>query len=81
MDTSRQNTFPKTGFVRLSNIIGNPKAKPPIAPFIPVSSSTWWNWVRNGKAPAPIKLGPKTTAWKAEDIWAFSLQFSKQESV
>jgi len=35
---------------------------------IPVSRSTWWRWVAEGKAPQPIKLGPKTTVWADEAI-------------
>jgi len=37
-------------------------------PLIPIGRSTWWQWVRDGKAPAPVKLGPRTTAWKSADI-------------
>lgn len=54
-------TFPRTGFVRLSSILA------PIGP-IPVSKSTWWQGVRDGRFPKPQKLGPRTTVWKAEDI-------------
>ncbi len=60
--------LPETGFVRLLQILGNPNAKPPIPGVIPVSKSTWWNGVRAGKYPKPVKLGPHTTAWKVEDI-------------
>jgi prophage regulatory protein len=35
---------------------------------IPVSKSTWWAGVRDGRFPKPIKLGPRITAWRAEDI-------------
>jgi prophage regulatory protein len=63
--------FPSTGFVRLPQIIGDAKAKPPIPALIPIGRSTWWQWVRDGKAPAPVKLGPRTTAWRAEQILAF----------
>ena len=53
--------LPKTGFVRLASIL---------APFgpIPVGRSTWWEGVRTGRFPKPVKLGPRTTAWKVEDI-------------
>ncbi|ADI83305.1 helix-turn-helix transcriptional regulator [Geobacter sulfurreducens] len=61
-------TLPETGFVRLPNIIGDPKADPPIAPIIPVSKSTWWAGVKSGRYPQPIKLGPRITAWRVEDI-------------
>lgn len=60
--------LPETGFVRLSQIIGDPKAVPPILPLIPVKKSTWWQGVRDGRFPKPVKLGPRITAWKVEDI-------------
>lgn len=55
--------FPRTGFVRLSQILS------PTGP-IPVSKSTWWQGVKNGRFPKPTKLGPRTTVWRAEDIRA-----------
>ena len=62
--------LPETGFLRLPQIIGNPKATPPIPPIIPVSRSSWWNGVKSGKYPKPVKLGEKTTVWRVEDIRA-----------
>jgi prophage regulatory protein len=56
------------GFLRLSQIVGNPKAKPPINPIYPVSKSTWWAGVKSGRFPKPVKLGPRITAWRTEDI-------------
>jgi prophage regulatory protein len=53
-------TLPETGFIRLSVILT----------IIPVGKTTWWNGVKTGKFPKPIKLGTRTTAWKAEDIQA-----------
>lgn len=63
--------IPKTGFLRLSQIIGNPKADPPIPPLIPISKSSWWEGVRTGRMPQPIKLGPRTTAWRVADVIAY----------
>lgn len=62
--------LPETGYLRLSQIIGNPKASPPIPALIPVSKSSWWDGCKTGKFPKPIKLGPKTTAWSVESIRA-----------
>lgn len=62
--------LPGEGFVRLHQILGNPKANPPILPIVPVSKSTWWAGVASGRFPQPIKLGPRTTVWKVEDIRA-----------
>lgn len=64
------NSLPETGFMRLSQIVGNAAADPAIPPLIPVSRSTWWAGVRAGRFPQPVKLGPKTTAWRVEDIRA-----------
>ncbi len=55
--------FPKTGFVRINQIIA------PNGP-IPVSKSTWWAGVKDGRFPASLKLGRGVTVWRAEDIRA-----------
>jgi len=62
--------LPETGYLRLPQIIGNPKADPPIPALIPVSKSAWWEGVKSGRYPAPVKLGPRITAWRVEDIRA-----------
>jgi prophage regulatory protein len=54
-------TLPETGYVRQSQLI------PAIFPF---SSATLWRKVKAGTFPRPVKLGPRITAWKAEDIRA-----------
>lgn len=41
-----------------------------ITPIIPVSKTAWWQGVKEGRYPAPVKLGPKTTVWRVEDIRA-----------
>ena len=65
------NQLPETGFLRLLQIIGNPKAVPPIPAVIPVSKSTWWEGVRTGRYPQPVRtLGARITAWRVEDIRA-----------
>jgi len=58
--------LPETGFLRLPQIIGDEKAG--IPPLIPVRRSTWWQGVRSGRYPAPVKLSQRCTAWKVEDI-------------
>ena len=62
--------LPECGFVRLPQIIGKAESKssPAIPAVIPVSKSTWWAGVASGRFPKPVKLGPHTTAWRAEDI-------------
>ena len=62
--------LPEKGFLRLPQIIGNTKAVPPIPAIIPISKSTWWDGVKSGRFPKPVKLGPRVTAWRVEDIRA-----------
>lgn len=60
-DEQKLARLPDTGFLRLSAILA------PNGP-IPVSKSTWWAGIKTGRYPAPVKLGPRITAWRAEDI-------------
>lgn len=62
--------IPETGFLRLPQIIGDPKTDPPIPAIVPVGRSTWWAGVKTGRFPAPVKLGPRTSVWRAGDIRA-----------
>ena len=61
---SHTNELPQTGFLRLSAIVA------PHGP-IPVSKSTWWAGVKDGRYPKPVKLSTRITAWRVEDIRAF----------
>jgi predicted DNA-binding transcriptional regulator AlpA len=40
--------------------------------LLPVTPSTWWAWVKNGKAPPPIKLSSGCTVWREADVRAFA---------
>lgn len=64
------NTIQQDGLLRLPQIIGDPQAKPPIPPIIPVCASSWWAGCKSGKYPKPIKLGPRTTAWRKSEVLA-----------
>lgn len=56
----KDNPLPETGFVRLAQILK----------VHPVSKSTWWAGVKSGRFPKPVKLSPRCTAWRVEDIRA-----------
>lgn len=60
--------LPTEGFVRLKDILGNPKANPPILGIIPISKTSWFEGVRAGKFPKPCKFGVKTSLYRVEDI-------------
>lgn len=67
MEASINNINP-LGFLRASQILGNRKKGIPA--LIPVSRSSWYAGVRDGKYPKPQKLGPRTSVWRASDILA-----------
>jgi predicted DNA-binding transcriptional regulator AlpA len=58
MDAKNRNTLPETGFVRL----------PAVLAIFPVSKTTWWQGIKDGRFPSGIKLSERTTAWRVEDI-------------
>ena len=60
--------LPETGFLRLPQVLA----------IVPVSKSSWWKGCRTGRYPKPVKLGPRTTAWRVEDIAALIASFSSQ---
>lgn len=62
------NQLPETGFLRLPQIIGDPKRG--IPPIIPVKKSCWWEGCKTGRFPIPVKIG-RMTCWRVEDIRAF----------
>ena len=52
--------LPPEGFVRL----------PVVVKVMGIGKTTWWCGVREGRFPKPVKLGPRTSAWRVEDIRA-----------
>ena len=55
---SEQSNIPAAGYMRL----------PAVLNVFPVGKSTWWQMVKTGRAPKPVKLSANITAWRAEDI-------------
>lgn len=51
-------TLPATGFLR----------QPQVLAFIPISKSTLWRRVQARTFPAPVKLSPRVTVWRVEDV-------------
>ena len=62
------HALPSTGYLRLPNIIGDPKAEPPIPAIIPISKSSWYSGVRAGRYPKPVKISPRCVAWPVNSI-------------
>ncbi len=60
--------LPEVGYLRLSQIFN----------IIPISKSAWWEGCRSGLYPKPVKLGPRTTAWRVEDIRELMERINKE---
>ena len=56
----KEIALPAVGYVRL----------PQILEIFPISKSACWEDCRSGVFPKPVKLGPRTSAWRVEDIRA-----------
>jgi len=63
-------TLPAIGYVRIKQILE----------IFPVSSTTWWEGCKDGRFPQPIKLSPRTTVWRVEDIRAFMESLNSQNA-
>ena len=59
MQTNESN-HPFMGLLRL----------PKVLEIIPVSRSSWWAGIKQGRYPAPVRLSARAVAWKSEDIKA-----------
>lgn len=53
------NSLPSTGFIRQKRLI---------PAFVPFSSATLWRKVKSGEFPKPLRLSPRVTAWRVEDV-------------
>ena len=56
------------GLLRLEQIIGSTRKG--IAPILPISKTSFYRGIREGRYPAPVKLGERTSAWKVSEIRA-----------
>lgn len=50
--------LPETGFLRLSQVLL----------LVPLSRTSWFEGVKAGRFPKPVKLGPRIAAYRAQDI-------------
>lgn len=67
----KNNHSEARGFIRL----------PEVLTLIPISKSRWYEGIKLGQFPAPIKLTERTSAWRVEDINLLVQQLSNQGRV
>jgi len=65
------NEIPETGFLRLPQVLS----------VIPLGKTCWWEGVKSGRFPKPVKLSARCTAWRAEDIRDLIKTLSETESL
>lgn len=61
-------TLPTTGFLRLRDVLR----------FVPICKTKWYAGVKDGRFPKPVALGPRTAAYRAEDIRALIERLGSQ---
>ncbi len=74
----QMHAIPSTGYLRLSQIIGNKKQNIPA--IIPVSRTTWLEGVKAGTHPPSINLRKRTVAWRVEDILTLISELGESNS-
>lgn len=61
--------FPEYGFVREAQVLS----------VFPVSRAQLWKLIKQDKFPAPLKLSPNVTVWRAEQIRALVDRLSARD--
>lgn len=56
--------------VRVPEICRDPRTGRP--GILPISRSTWYEWVKRGLVPPGIKIGGRTVVWRLTDIQALA---------
>ncbi|MBX9793380.1 MAG: AlpA family phage regulatory protein [Burkholderiaceae bacterium] len=60
-------------YLRIRELASTPArdGKPGRQGRYPVAPATIWRWVKRGEFPAPVSLGPQTTAWRVDQLDAW----------
>ncbi len=58
--------LPPEGFVRL----------PTVLQVLGIGRTSFWNGIKDGRYPRPVKLGARTAVWRVEDIRALIASLS-----
>ncbi len=62
--------FASNTLVRVPDICRNTKTGQP--GILPISRSTWYEWVKQGIAPPGMRIGGRTVVWRLSDIQAMT---------
>ncbi|QRR36474.1 AlpA family phage regulatory protein [Hydrogenophaga sp. YM1] len=53
-----QAQMPQAGYIRQAGLLK----------VLPISSATLWRWVNKEAFPKPVKLSPRITAWRVDEV-------------
>lgn len=70
MDQDSQSV-PQSGLMRIDTVLK----------LIPVSRSNWWQGVKTGRYPAPVKLSERVTCWRTSDILTLIESAARKQDV
>jgi predicted DNA-binding transcriptional regulator AlpA len=59
-----ETKYPKTHIAQLLDVHA-------VGQIFKAAPSTIWQWAKDGVIPKPIKIAPKTTRWRADEIKEF----------
>lgn len=68
---NEKNLLPEVGFIRINEVLK----------IFPIGKSTFWQGVKDGKFPKPVKIGLRISAWKVEDIRNLIQKYQSQNHV
>lgn len=63
----KSTNIPESGFIRLPQVLS----------LFPVSRTAWYDGIKKGIYPAPVKLSERTAAWRVSDIRALLASYGE----
>lgn len=64
------SSYAVDAMVRVPEICRDPKTGRP--GILPISRSTWYEWVKQGLVPPGTRIGARTVVWRLKDIQALA---------
>lgn len=77
-DVVSKHPLPEIGFLRIRQILGDPKAGTPA--IYPVCRATWYAGIKAGHYPRGVRIGGRAVAWRVEDIKRLIAETGRESS-
>lgn len=66
-----------TGLYRLKSIV---RTKGGGTPLFDIAASTWWQGVKTGRFPKPVRMGTRMTFWVGADLIKLVEELTREEA-